>query len=91
MTTLSTTSCASSNREVSRVSGQRATGPDPFRQSVTDLVEAFHSRNGFSRDRMAPGAAARFDEEVALHLSRFAENDKLELGAVGRIIWGELV
>jgi SAM-dependent methyltransferase len=74
-----------------RVSDRRAVGPEPFRQTVSNLVEAFHSRNGFSRDRMTPSAAARFDEEATLHLSKFAENDVLNLGAAGNVTWGELV
>jgi ubiquinone/menaquinone biosynthesis C-methylase UbiE len=78
-------------RSFFKLSGRRTVGPDPFRQSVRDLVEAFHSRNGFSRDRMTASAAARFDEEATQHLSTFAENGMMNLGAVGTVTWGELI
>jgi SAM-dependent methyltransferase len=69
-------------------SGDRKTSAIPFRQTVEDLVEAFHSRNGFSRDRMSSEQANGFDREATEHLSRFAVEGTIELGAIGRVIWG---
>jgi len=70
------------------VVGERETAPIPFRQTVGELIDAFHSRNGFSRDRMAAEEARRFDDEAADHLTKFAEDGVLELGAIGRVVWG---
>jgi len=70
------------------VAGECATAPIPFRQTVAELIEAFHSRNGFSRDRMAVDDARRFDDEAAVHLTRFAEDGFVDLGAIGRVVWG---
>lgn len=70
------------------VSGQLTTAPTSFRQNVQDLVEAFHSRNGFSRDRMTAKDAERFDDAAVGYLSKFAEDNVLNLGAVGPVTWG---
>jgi SAM-dependent methyltransferase len=70
------------------VAGERKTAPIPFRQTVEELIEAFHSRNGFSRDRMAADDARRFDDEAARHLTRFAEDGFVDLGAMGHVVWG---
>ena len=35
-----------------------------FEQPVAAFIESIHSRNGFSRARMAPEAAAAFDADV---------------------------
>lgn len=35
-----------------------------FSQTIDDYIESFHTRNGFSRDRMRPAAAAAFDADV---------------------------
>jgi SAM-dependent methyltransferase len=70
------------------VAGECTTAPIPFRQTVDELIEAFHSRNGFSRDRMAADEARQFDDEAAGHLTRFAEDGFVDLGAIGRVVWG---
>lgn len=63
----------------------------PFRQKVDELIKAFHSRNGFSRDRMTLEAATAFDNEARKHLSSFASNNNLDLGARTRITWGQVL
>jgi SAM-dependent methyltransferase len=69
--------------------GRHKSAPISFSQSVDDLIEAFHSRNGFSRDRMGDSAAL-FDEAAASHLSQFADGKILDLGAVAHVTWGIL-
>jgi len=69
-----------------KVEGSTKTQAMPFEQSVADLVEAFHSRNGFSRDRMGAGAAL-FDEAAKRHLEKFALNGRLRLHSVAHITW----
>lgn len=72
------------------VAGDRQTSPIPFRQTVGELIEAFHSRNGFSRDRMAADEARGFDRHAAGHLAKFAEDGAIELGAIARVVWGQI-
>jgi SAM-dependent methyltransferase len=63
------------------------TNPIPFQQSVADYVESFHSRNGFSRDRMGPDAAA-FDEQLKAIIARYEPSDVLTFDLVARVAWG---
>jgi len=44
--------------------GRKSTWPIPFTQSIDDYIGSIHARNGFSRDRMTPQAAADFDRQV---------------------------
>lgn len=77
------------SRQLFRLAGTQKTSPIPFRQSVGDLIEAFHSRNGFSRERMGESAAA-FDQAAAVHLAKFAKDGMLDLGATTSITWGNV-
>jgi SAM-dependent methyltransferase len=52
------------SRGLFNLRGKRSTWPVPFSQSVEDYIDSIHARNGFSRDRMAPDAAAAFDAQV---------------------------
>lgn len=70
------------------VTGNRRTRPVPFEQSIERLVEAFHSRNGFSRDRMTLDAARDFDAEATTHLASFADGGVLKLGVQATVTWG---
>ena len=70
------------------VIGDRTTRAVPFAQPVDQLVEAFHSRNGFSRDRMTVEAARAFDAEATAHLASYAVGGVLEPGAKATVIWG---
>jgi SAM-dependent methyltransferase len=58
----------------------------PFTQSVDELIEAFHSRNGFSRDRMG-STANLFDRDARAHLNRFAVNGELNLFSAAQVTW----
>ncbi len=71
-----------------KIAGDRWTAPVKFRQSAQDLVEAFHSRNGFSRDRMSADQAAEFDAAAMEALDKFARNGKLDLAVTARVTWG---
>jgi SAM-dependent methyltransferase len=70
-----------------RVVGEERTEAIPFTQTVAELVESFHSRNGFSRERMSAEAAAGFDREAAEHFSRFVVEGKMHLEARSRVTW----
>ncbi|GAC1396985.1 MAG: hypothetical protein NVS4B12_23950 [Ktedonobacteraceae bacterium] len=68
--------------------GEQETQPVPFVQSVDDYIESFHSRNGFSRERMKPEMAAAFDHEAKKILLRNYPDGVISLQVVGNVIWG---
>jgi SAM-dependent methyltransferase len=70
------------------VLGRWTSPPVTIRQSVPGYVESFHSRNGFSRDRMTPAQATRFDEETARLVAPFSTDGVLELQVSARVVYG---
>lgn len=68
--------------------GEESTAWQPFSQPLREYIESIHSRNGFSRERMSPEAAAAFDEEVRRIVEPFAKNDTLQLQINGKTTWG---
>jgi SAM-dependent methyltransferase len=68
--------------------GIKTTAPVRFRQAVDEYVEAFHARNGLSRDRMDVNAASEFDGKLRALVSRHCPNGVVELQIMGRVIWG---
>lgn len=70
-------------RRLFRPLGVHRTRAISLRQPVGACVESMHARNGFSRERMAPEAAAAFDREPAALRAPFADGSevRLEVGA----------
>lgn len=68
--------------------GERRTAPVPFAQSIDDYIESYHSRSGFSRERMGAARAAAFDEEARAALLRSHPGGTIILRVVGSIVWG---
>lgn len=68
--------------------GEILTKPIEFDQPVADYVEAFHSRNGFSRDRMDPSSAAEFDQAASSALHRVFPGGVVKMLVSSRITWG---
>lgn len=68
--------------------GEKAPAPVPFVQSIDDYIESFHSRNGFSRERMGLEQAAAFDQEAREILLRSHKDGVMALQVIGRVIWG---
>jgi SAM-dependent methyltransferase len=68
--------------------GEIRTQPVEFHQLIADYVEAFHSQNGFSRDRMNAEAAAGFDREAAAALGRVFPEGSVRMLVSARISWG---
>jgi ubiquinone/menaquinone biosynthesis C-methylase UbiE len=68
--------------------GQKQTTPQPFRQTIGDYVESFHSRNGFSRQRMDPKMADAFDTAVHALVSRYHPDGIFEMQISGHVSWG---
>jgi SAM-dependent methyltransferase len=76
-------------RGLFRVLGSRRTAAMPFRQSIEDYVESFHSRNGFSRQRMTGEDADAFDSSVRRLVAPHADrNGIIELQLLSTITWG---
>ena len=57
----------------------------PFTQIVSAYVESFHSRNGFSRERMG---AAEFDARLTALVQPYAVADRLSFQLIADIAWG---
>jgi trans-aconitate methyltransferase len=69
--------------------GVQTTDFMPFHQSIAGWVESLHARNGFSRDRMDPGAAAECDRKLAGIIARHCPTGIVEQQIAGRVIWGK--
>lgn len=63
------------------------TPPQAWSQPVADYIESFHSRNGFSRERMGDRARA-FDEQVAAMVAPYVEDGRLHFQLSGELVWG---
>lgn len=70
--------------------GRRTTQPIAFAQPVADYIESFHSRNGFSRERMGAASAAAFDTELAALVAPHCAQDRIEAQLSTTVVWGEL-
>jgi len=70
--------------------GEKRTKPIPFVQTLDAHIEFWHSRNGFSRERMGEERAVAFDTEMRELLSEFCKEGKLEFQVGGHILWGIL-
>ncbi|HEX4789339.1 MAG TPA: class I SAM-dependent methyltransferase [Actinospica sp.] len=76
-------------RGLFRKLGAHRTLPVPFRQSVADYVEQFHSTASLARELMAADEAAEFDEAVARVVRRHAVDGVLTVDIVATLVWGE--
>ena len=69
--------------------GSRETEPIEVRQTLDDFVESYHSRNGLSRDRLTPEAAAAFDADMRAVVAPFCADDaSVELHISATVTWG---
>jgi SAM-dependent methyltransferase len=73
---------------------RRAVAPVPWRPTIEEYLEARHSQNGFSRDRMADGGVA-FDRDVRAALQALVDegaiavhDGRLTLAVEATVIWG---
>ena len=60
----------------------------PFVQSIDEFIESYHSRSGFSRERMGAARAEAFDQEARSHLMNRYHDGIISLQTVGHIVWG---
>ena len=70
--------------------GEATTAPTEFTQPLGDYVESFHSRNGFSRERMPAEAAIAFDCALAGLVSSRVADGCVHLTTSASIRWGSI-
>jgi len=75
-------------REHFTLMGRHETVPRRFVSTLDSYVESFHSANGFSKDRMAPGAAVAFDREVRALVRRYQGDREVEPKLGARVEYG---
>ena len=75
-------------RDLFREAGRQITGPIEFSQPVIDYIESFHSRNGFSRDRMTPARAAAFDAALEAVVTPFCPDGVVRAQLTATLVWG---
>lgn len=75
-------------RGLFRETGRQVTKSVAIEQSVADYVESFHSRNGFSRERMSAESAAAFDESLRAAALRHCPDGVVRAGLTARVVWG---
>lgn len=68
--------------------GEKMTVPFRFTQSIDEYIEHYHSRNGFSRERMGAEQAAAFDREAKEILLHMYTDGIIPLQVVTSIVWG---
>jgi len=68
--------------------GRRTTAPVAFAQSIDAYVESFHTRNGFSRERMGPAAAAEFDGRLRGLVAPHCPDGMARGRVASRVVWG---
>ncbi len=76
-------------RSLFDVKGRHKTAPVPFRQSVGDYIESFHSRSSFSRQNMPPEAADAFDTGLRELVEPWSDDGVVVLQTIGDMVWGE--
>jgi SAM-dependent methyltransferase len=75
-------------RQLFHPEGRATTTPVLFSQSVEDYIESWHSRNGFSRDRMSVSRALEFDARVREIVKPYAQAGFLRYEVQVELAWG---
>lgn len=68
--------------------GEQRTPPILFSQSIDDYIESYHSRSGFSRERMGQERAAAFDEAARKILLASYPDGMITFEVAGSVVWG---
>lgn len=68
--------------------GEKQMAFRPFTQTIEAYIESFHSRNGFSRQRMDPDMADAFDTAVHTLVSRYHPSGIFEMQISDYVAWG---
>jgi trans-aconitate methyltransferase len=68
--------------------GEQRTAPSHFVQTIDDYIESYHSRSGFSRERMGQEQAAAFDQAARRILLVAYPDGLITLEVMGSVVWG---
>ncbi len=68
--------------------GRQVADPIPFTQSIDDYINSFHSRNGFSRDRMNKKAASEFDQQLREIVMSYCPDGNIRVSVISSVVWG---
>jgi hypothetical protein len=79
------------SRGLLAVAGRTETQTIMHRQTIGDYVESFHSRNGFSRARLAAARAQEFDDQLETLVRQYGGSDIVQLPVRARMTWGRPV
>ncbi|HKC51636.1 MAG TPA: class I SAM-dependent methyltransferase [Myxococcota bacterium] len=75
-------------RGLFRELGRRRTAPIAVEQRADDYVESFHSRNGFSRERMSRESALAFDRALRAAIQRHSPDMLVRASLTALVVWG---
>lgn len=75
-------------RDLFHAAGQHTAQPVWHAQPIDDYIRGFHSRNGFSLDRMPPRDAAAFDALARQIIAPYARDGQVALAVVATLTWG---
>jgi SAM-dependent methyltransferase len=75
-------------RQLFHLEGRATTTPVLFSQSIDDYIESWHSRNGFSRERMSASRALEFDAQVRDIVMPYAQAGLLRYDVQVELAWG---
>jgi len=76
------------SRDLFSQSGHAYTNPVTHKQPVDAYIEAFHARNGFSRERMLREAAEAFDRAAYDIVSAHCPDGVVHQEISGHVVWG---
>jgi SAM-dependent methyltransferase len=68
--------------------GRRSTEPVAFAQPLEDYVLSFHTRNGFSRERMTRQAAREFDGALGRMVGPHLRDGRVHGHTLASVVWG---
>jgi SAM-dependent methyltransferase len=68
--------------------GRATTAPVEHAQPVDRYVESFHTRNGFSRQRMAAAAAEAFDTALRRLVAAHCPDGQVRSQTTATVVWG---
>jgi 2-polyprenyl-3-methyl-5-hydroxy-6-metoxy-1,4-benzoquinol methylase len=68
--------------------GEEETAPVQWVQSIDEYIEGYHSRSGFSKERLGPERTAAFDQEARRLLLCSYPDGSIPLRVSGHIVWG---
>ena len=78
------------DRSFFQAQGERRFGPFTWSPTVDEYIEARHSQNGFSRERMGSESVKAFGDELRSLLETLYGSGPLKIEVSSRVIWGEV-